>query len=713
MSKTINKKNLFVDSIFDIKKFLTSNEDIDEVILDLNDLEDDIKTTVHYFDEVLDETENALSIDVLAQKEFFEKFIRLLYLRNELSPDIVYLGAKEREELVTQGHYFSIAQPFFNKLKQEHQFNKPLNDDGCIFIQRRTTLNMERKDPRDNHILYKCILPQLMYTYTDHSQPTPENITFQDYLNQINLKCVKDSLREEFDQMITFSNDRHAKYYSLYKIQATNTFSASLYNEIVGIIQKENDYSSPILNSRTTGYLVFRPYSHGNISLSAKQKYEYFYLIFECLYRILDRKVNVQYKRIITNRNSYIPFPENLVEDIVTKFGYDLPLDYSVRHFSNVKEKSIERFNSFFNEYVDSATYNRVGKEIKKDQALKGSDNVDDGNGKINNDYDAIDLRRSTGKKDLSNPKVRYKEETISRWNFTDKYTQILCEMTCDFRTSHSSISDIITKSILSKINQEKEKRQEQDLPELTVQELKELLNEVLKENIFEDRNMDKSLENSYLKTFRETNSRIINIANQQQLEYITSLQYYYIFVLLRDFYEELKSEEYKNMSTKDKIHTLKGQLFHLGYVFYCIDIYDISKGVPDKKLKITQQDFKEYMFPKNCSIEVILDFFHDTLGSLDSYYITLLEKNICINELFDKNQKEIFYEYIYDLSEQLAKYINQKEFYKVGFGNNAKAPNNYRNFISHVYHVENIYFTLLNGEEIFKFIKIIDWRVK
>ena len=118
--------------------------------------------------------------------------------------------------------------------------------------------------------------------------------------------------------------------------------------------------------------------------------------------------------------------------------------------------------------------------------------------------------------------------------------------MTCDFRTSHSSISDIITKSILSKINQEKEKRQEQDLPELTVQELKELLNEVLKENIFEDRNMDKSLENSYLKTFRETNNRIINIANQQQLEYITSLQYYYIFVLLRDFYEELKSEEYQ-----------------------------------------------------------------------------------------------------------------------------------------------------------------------
>ena len=77
------------------------------------------------------------------------------------------------------------------------------------------------------------------------------------------------------------------------------------------------------------------------------------------------------------------------------------------------------------------------------------------------------------------------------------------------------------------------------------------------------------------------------------------------------------------------------------------------------------------------------------------------------------KNQKEIFYEYIYDLSEQLAKYINQKEFYKVGFGNNAKSPNNYRNFISHVYHVENVYFTLLNGEEIFKLIKLIDWRVK
>lgn len=113
---------------------------------------------------------------------------------------------------------------------------------------------------------------------------------------------------------------------------------------------------------------------------------------------------------------------------------------------------------------------------------------------------------------------------------------------------------------------------------------------------------MMQNFENHYLRTFSYMNMSILKIQNVKYAQALISFLDFYVFTLMRDFYEELNDFHYEYLHVQDQkqkekeiIRILKGQLWHMGYLFYRIDIVMIG----ETSQKMNQNESEGQIFKK------------------------------------------------------------------------------------------------------------------
>ena len=97
-------------------------------------------------------------------------------------------------------------------------------------------------------------------------------------------------------------------------------------------------------------------------------------------------------------------------------------------------------------------------------------------------------------------------------------------------------------------------------------------------------------------------NMSLLKIQNVKYAQALISFLDFYVFTLMRDFYEELNDFHHEYLHVQDQkqkekeiIRILKGQLWHMGYLFYRIDIVMIG----ETSQKMNQNESEGQIFKK------------------------------------------------------------------------------------------------------------------
>ena len=514
-------------NLFDIEALLKLNIDVDEIVVHPQHIEEDIQKTIDYMNEALENQNTNYYDDPLHMKEFFENIIRLFYLRNELSPYLVCLNDKEYRELFKQGHCFCTTSEVFKKFLEEHHFNHDLDDEHDIFIKKQVELNRILKE--DEKQLFH-LLKAIVFAYFPHDMKMEGKMTFQDYLDKIGLKSIA-HLQEMFDKMVTYKPHLEMKYYSLTKVKDAGGSSGNhifkkdleFFDAVKPYITNCPDYTSKRATDRSAKYLVFQPYGH----LSAKQVYQYFYQIYRWIFMLLYVKIDLQlrYKQAFQS----IDLPENMVEEMANGFGYDLYLIYASRHWKNESKKIVEKFNHSLSGYIYASIVNRVNfsstKESHDCQESDGFQMDEDGIyrsvNKKPHEHTQEELSMTQIDTDIQfhnektyNNDTNYTlsqgihddvEEFCNLKGICSDYAIVLTREWTSFRKKHSSLKDY----------------RHLDQIELTEK-------------------MMQNFENHYLRTFSYMNMSLLKIQNVKYAQALISFLDFYVFTLMRDFYEEL-----------------------------------------------------------------------------------------------------------------------------------------------------------------------------
>ena len=712
MENIDNQTSLRQDiNLFDIEALLKLNIDVDEIVVHPQHIEEDIQKTIDYMNEALENQNTNYYDDPLHMKEFFENIIRLFYLRNELSPYLVCLTDKEYKELFKQGQYFCTTSEAFKKFLEEHYPNRDFDDEHDIFIKKQVKLNrISNEDEKQLPHLLKAIV----FAHFSHDTKMEGKMTFQDYLDKIGLKSIA-YLQELFDEMVTYKPHLEMKYYSLTKVKDAGGSSGNhifkkdleFFDAVKPYITNCPDYTSKRATDRSAKYLVFQPYNH----LSAKQVYQYFYQIYRWIFILLYVKIDLQmrYKQAFQN----IDLPENMVEEMANGFGYDLYLIYASRHWKNESKKIVEKFNHSLSGYIYASIVNRVNFSSTKE-----SHDCQE-NGDFQKDEDGI--YRSVNKK----PHEHTQEELSMTQMDTD--IQVHTEKTnyngtdytssqgmhndvkefCNCKGIYSDYAIALTRewtSFRKKHSSLKDYRQ-LDQIELTEKKMQ-------------------NFENHYLRTFSYMNISILKKQNVKYAQALISFLDFYVFTLMRDFYEELNDFHYKYLHVQDQkqkekeiIRILKGQLWHMGYLFYRIDIVMIGEtsqkmNQNESEGQIFKKGFENYIRQnkKLNKDEMIRKILTDTFHLLKYYYIPALESPY-LDYVFDEQQKSQIKDYVNLLEYYWAEFSEHKAIYKVAFGH-SNAPNNIKYFLYHTYHPENVYKDMLMSNQWIELIQNIEREV-
>ena len=697
--------------LFDIEPLLKLDIDVDEIIIHPQHIEEDIQKTIDYMNESLENQNTHYYDDPIHMKEFFENIICLFYLRNELSPYLVCLNDKEYKELFKQGHCFCTTPEAFKKFLEEHYFNRDLDDEHDIFIKKQVKLN---KINEDNEHESKSLFKAIVFAYFPHDMKMEGKMTFQDYLDKLGLKSIA-HLQKMFDEMVTYKPHLEMKYYSLTKVKDAGGLSGNhifkkdlkFFDAVKPYITNCPDYTSKRATDRSAKYLVFQPYNH----LSAKQVYQYFYQIYRWIFMLLYVKIDLQlrYKQAFQS----IVLPENMVEEMATGFGYDLYLTYASRHWNNESKKIVEKFNHSLSGYIYASIVNRVDfsstKESHDCQESDGFQMDEDGIYRSANkkphehtqeevSMTQIDTDIQFHNEKTYNNDTNYTslqgihddvKEFCNRKGICSDYAIVLTREWTSFRKKHSSLKDY------HQLNQ----------IELTEK-------------------MMQNFENHYLKTFSYMNMSILKIQNVKYVQALISFLDFYVLTLMQDFYEELNDfhQEYlhvqdQKQKEKDILRILKGQLWHMGYLFYRIDIVMLGETSQEMDQKedegqIFKKGFENYIRQnkKLNKDEMMRKILTDSFHLLKYYYIPALESPY-FDYVFDEQQKSQIKDYVNLLEYYWDEFSNHKAIYKIAFGH-SNAPNNIKYFLHHTYHPENVYKDMLMSNQWVELILNIDREV-
>lgn len=381
------------NELFDYKELLASPYDIDEIALDLENIEKDIHNTIKAVNDYLENKDPLYFNDPLHQKAFFETMIRLYYLRNELAPYFVCLTQTERDKLVLEGHSFSQTRTMFSDFKQLHQFIPSLNDDHLIFIQYSLNLNhfvkMQVEGSRlDVDIIKEKVVDRYLkknyvWGIFDHQYVANGMLSFEEYVKHVELKPIA-SLREQFDEMVTFKHSPQIKLYTLAKIRDVYVTSKLFLVKTPKLVDALDNsffnvptYRSPRTENGIARYVVFMPYK----DLSAKMVYEYFYLISDYLFSLFSHKIKKQFLPKVVFKSEEKEkkpavlspvFQSDVVRNMVFTYGHDIYLDFYTRHYKDETIKSVVRFDQSLVSFIGNSI--KQAKKWNTDKASKASD---------------------------------------------------------------------------------------------------------------------------------------------------------------------------------------------------------------------------------------------------------------------------------------------------------------------------------------------------
>lgn len=692
-------------SLFDINPLLESAYDIDEIVIHPQDIEGDIQKTIGYIEWALNNQNTNYYDDSLHMKEFFENIIRLFYLRNELSPYLVCLTDKEYQELFKQGQCFCTTSEAFKKFLEEHYPNRDLDDEHDIFIKKQVELNRISKEDEKQ---LPHLLKTMVFAHFSHDIKIEGKMTFQEYLDKIGLKSIA-HLQEFFDEMVTYKPHLEMKYYSLTKVKDAGGSSShpifkkdlEFFDAVKPYITNCPDYTSKRATDRSAKYLVFQPYGY----LSAKQVYQYFYQIYRWIFMLLYVKIDLQLK--VKQAYENIVLPENMVEDMATGFGYDLYLDYATRKWQNERKKIVEKFNHSLSGYIYASISNRVDTSstvesddfqmdqdgILKSKNKKPYEHTQEEISMVQMDTDILVHTEKTNNNDINYTASQgiYDDikEFCSHKGICSDYAIVLTREWTSFRKKHSSLKDF------------------HQLDQIKLTE-----------------KMMQNFENHYLRTFSYMNMSILKIQNVKYVQALISFLDFYVFTLMRDFYEELNDFHHEYLHVQDQkqkekeiLRILKGQLWHMGYLFHRIDI--VMLGETSQKMdqkedegQIFKKGFENYIRQnkKLNKDEMTRKIFTDTFHLLKCYYIPTLESPY-FDYVFDEQQKSQIKDYVNLLEYYWSEFSEHKAIYKVAFGH-SNAPNNIKYFLHHTYHPENVYKDMLMSHQWIELIQNIDREV-
>lgn len=701
--KIDNKKEVTVFDWSYVEILKNSIYDVDEISIDSNHIIEDIQRTIKYMQSTLDNKDILFFEEPEHIRTFFENLIRLFYLRNELSPYLVCLTDKEYIELFKQGHCFSSISGSFIQFPKDHHLNHFLDDEHNVFLQKKVELNkvINQNDANNNEqdepSKQSHLLKQLVFAHFPHNIKIEGKMTFKEYLDKIGLQSIA-YLQERFDEMVTYKPHLEMRYYALTKVKDTGVSRGNhiiekdldFFNTLLPYITKCPNYVSKRATDRSKKYLVFQPYG----SLSAKQVYEYFYQIYYYLFVIFFIKVELQAKIKIQKEKAKnfqtlkkikeIILPESIIQDMATGFGYDLYLDYASRHWKGDKKKIVEKFCESLDRYVNTSIYNRMGSESTESYNEENdfTDNQNDSSLWYEDEDRFLQLHIDTDiENSASKENVRLSDEELELCNILNinsDYGKVLMREFIRFNKEH--------KSLIEGGGQNQIEFLKKQYP---------------------------PFENHYLKTFSYMNISILKRQDAKYIKCLVSFLDFYVFTLLHDFYNELHDfdQACPRIVPEEIIFILKGQLWHLSYLFYRIDIVMLSNT--DDEDKLSQKSFKDYIL-RNKDMkkeESIRKIFNQTLSSLKYNYIPLLNYRY-FESVFVGQQKLFIKEYIVLLEKYLQMYSHHKDFYKVTFGNSDTA-HNIRRFLYHTYQPQDIYADMSIKKQLTRLIQNIDMEVE
>ncbi len=738
-NKRIQKKQEEPIGLFYIKPLLNSDYDIDEIVINPKQIEEDIQKTIEYIEWALENQNASYFDDPVHIKEFFENFIRLFYLRNELSPYLVCINQKEYVNIFQKGGCFCITPEAFVKFPKEHKFNRLLDDQCQIFIPKQVELNVNPNPPVDeenkeetkkNPKLPFHLLRKMVFADFPRDIKIDKTMTFEEYIHKIGLISIA-QLEEDFDQMITYQSDLKLKYYSLVKIRDTPGSKNHIYkndtaflNAVTPYITNCPLYTSKRATDRSKKYLVFQSYGH----LSAKQVYEYFYQLYLYIFRVFYIKIIYQCRlnRSFQSKLDYLP--ENLIQEMSLGYGYDLYLDYDSRHWKGEKKKAASKFNQSLTAFVNTSFYYCIrNKKLKiehdeeKNNTMVSDEDHDEGDVKYS-DFQGGDLEYSESSAgNLQNIENQFSDNKNITVNDVGNFEQITGSKKSKNQWDDNLKDFFASKGIKSKYVMQLYKEYAG-----FVKKHLHLIKQSEEDHL---QNIPFSFENHYLKTLSFMNKSIIEKMEGKDIESLDAMNSYYMLTFIHDFYEELTSQKYCQLKSeyetiKDKsqkkekkmeiIRVLKGQLWHLNYLIYCIKLVNI--GNHDDERKLTQKAFKELIQEKlkqaPSKEEYIRQLYSYTFHYLKYNYVPMLDESPYFKDVWDEKIKSNIEDYLDILQQDIQSFYNDKDLYKLAFGN-SDTPHNISRFIFHVYQIKNIYMDILVSNHWLKVIENINMEVE
>ncbi|MCD7894517.1 MAG: hypothetical protein LUG60_12590 [Erysipelotrichaceae bacterium] len=318
--------------------------------------------------------------------EFLTSFSKLLLLRNEFAPYVVYLSIDEINQIYRENNYISVDDKQFYSITNNREFTG--NQNNTVFIKKILKL-------RSNH----TFIPT--YTYGEYDNDIfNESNSFTDYLKAIHLTTLQNI--NNFDDLVDYSSlcqasskNKYMKYYSLYNyandnyIAHLNTdkktnkelyYNKALFIQLVNTLNKQihenktnNKYTKNRIDDRNyNGYLVFMNYDCNHIHLSSYEVYDTFYTIINAIYNVTRGKLPQSlYKQdlysAVNGKDEDINFikkVDDANEKMAFRYGSDLKLSFILKNWSDISLPIPIKLNDDLSNYTYSV-YAHIHSEIK------------------------------------------------------------------------------------------------------------------------------------------------------------------------------------------------------------------------------------------------------------------------------------------------------------------------------------------------------------